>query len=778
LSQETKQSDIPLKDGRLDSWKEIASYLGRSVLTAQRWEKSEGLPVHRHAHEKQASVYAYKAELDAWRTSRGVTASTNGAATEQKTASRLHARLFTWRVLVPMLALLVVVTLVTRSRLRAAKVRWARQEALPAIVQLVYSGWSSKNVVKAYRMGVEAKPYLTDEERTRALPGWVDWPVAIITEPGGVDLVVWTYGGGDTIRYHVDAPATIRIPRTTVQWSARKEGFEPIEGTLDVFVDSLRIVFDRVGDVPANMVRATGGTFFMGLGRLARSSNAAIKPDPAYPTYQVDDYWIDRYEVSNREFKRFVDAGGYANSEYWKEAFVVDGRQLKFAEAMHLFRDRTGRPGPATWESGDFPEGRGDYPVTGVSWFEAMAYAAFSGKSLPSVFHWARAAGIWGSAEIVPRSNFSKDGLAPVGRYRGVNAVGTYDMAGNAKEWCYNGTRGGKFILGGGWNEPIYMFSEVDAQSPYARDDTFGFRLVKYTTPPRPALLASLDYPRRDYGKERPVSDAEFKVIRGFYSYDKSPLRGKVDSVDDSNERWRRETVSFDAAYGGERVTAQLFFPRHVPPPYQLVVNFPGTGGFFMNSSPTELTVLEAATVTSGRALMYPVYKGTFERRSALADGDPQRTDLYREHVLDWYKDVGRTLDYVETRHDLDASRLAFLGFSWGARMAPIFLALDQRLRTAVLASGGLNPLETFPEVDPLNFAPHVTVPVLMLNGKYDNFFPLETSQLPLFRLLGTSEENKRHIVSASGHAVASYAVVQSALEWLDRYLGPVARAP
>src|SRR5262245_32070190 len=63
---------------RLDSWKEIAAYLGRSVLTAQRWEKSEGLPVHRHAHEKQASVYAYKSELDAWRAGRGAPAPSNG----------------------------------------------------------------------------------------------------------------------------------------------------------------------------------------------------------------------------------------------------------------------------------------------------------------------------------------------------------------------------------------------------------------------------------------------------------------------------------------------------------------------------------------------------------------------------------------------------------------------------------------------------------------------------------------------------------------------------
>ena len=56
---------------RLDSWKEIAAYLKRSVRTVTRWEREENLPVHRHLHSKSGSVYAYKAELDAWWTNRG-----------------------------------------------------------------------------------------------------------------------------------------------------------------------------------------------------------------------------------------------------------------------------------------------------------------------------------------------------------------------------------------------------------------------------------------------------------------------------------------------------------------------------------------------------------------------------------------------------------------------------------------------------------------------------------------------------------------------------------
>jgi hypothetical protein len=58
------------EETRLESWKEIAAYLQRNVVTVQRWEKKEGLPIHRHSHNLRSSVYAYPAEIDAWRTSR------------------------------------------------------------------------------------------------------------------------------------------------------------------------------------------------------------------------------------------------------------------------------------------------------------------------------------------------------------------------------------------------------------------------------------------------------------------------------------------------------------------------------------------------------------------------------------------------------------------------------------------------------------------------------------------------------------------------------------
>ena len=139
----------------------------------------------------------------------------------------------------------------------------------------------------------------------------------------------------------------------------------------------------------------------------------------------LDDFFIDKFELTNAEYKKFVDAGGYQEPKYWKIPFVKDGRTLQFREAMQLFRDKTDRLGPATWELGTFASGEDDFPVSGVSWYEAEAYAEFIGKSLPTVFHWFRAADMGIYSDILPASNFSRKGPAKVGTYPGMGPFGT-----------------------------------------------------------------------------------------------------------------------------------------------------------------------------------------------------------------------------------------------------------------------------------------------------------------------------------------------------------------
>ena len=101
--------------------------------------------------------------------------------------------------------------------------------------------------------------------------------------------------------------------------------------------------------------------------------------------FTTDAFLIDKYEVTNKQYKTFIDNGGYREKKYWKPTFIEDGRELEWKDAIARFADRTGRPGPSTWELGDYPDGQDDYPVAGVSWYEAAAYAEFKGDALPTV---------------------------------------------------------------------------------------------------------------------------------------------------------------------------------------------------------------------------------------------------------------------------------------------------------------------------------------------------------------------------------------------------------
>jgi hypothetical protein len=258
-------------------------------------------------------------------------------------------------------------------------------------------------------------------------------------------------------------------------------------------------------------------------------------------------YWLDKYEVTNRQFKEFVDRGGYQKKDHWKEPFVREGRTLSWEEAMAEFKDSTGRPGPSTWELGAYPEGHGDYPVNGVSWYEAAAYAAFAGKSLPTIYHWYNAAGIGIFSDILKLSNFDGKGPTPAGSHRGLTPWGAYDMAGNVKEWCWNAAGDRRHLLGGAWSDPGYMFSAVDAQPPFDRSPTNGLRCVKYTAPVPDEQKASVERLTRDYPTRR-------RLGRDLPGY--RPSTPRQDALNAAIQSGTANTAGaakdcFDAAYGG-----------------------------------------------------------------------------------------------------------------------------------------------------------------------------------------------------------------------------------
>jgi hypothetical protein len=492
---------------------------------------------------------------------------------------------------------------------------------------------------------------------------------------------------------------------------------------------------------------------------------------PGFPPVALDDYWLDRHEVTNEEFKKFVDAGGYENADYWTEPFVGEGREVPREEARARLVDRTGRPGPAGWEFGAYDEGEADLPVGGVSWYEALAYCRFRGKALPTLHHWSAAAHQDQLSDIIPASNFGGEGPAPVGSHPGLGDFGTYDMAGNVREWCWNSSGQARYILGGSWADPSYFFKvDADALAPFSRQPNNGFRCARYEGTVDDAWLEALKPTYAEFSLE-PVGDEIFEAFRRIYAYDRTPLESRVDAVDEGSPHWRRETVSFNAAYGGERVIAHLFLPRNASPPYQAVVWFPGNDVFFVPPGGALASrYLFDFIPRSGRALVYPVYKGTYERRIPFSFAPNEWRDL----IVMWSKDLGRTVDYLEERPDIVADRLGYFGFSAGAVYGPILTAVDDRFDASVLLAGGLFG-ERPPEADAVNFAPRCTVPTLMVNGRDDFNLPFTTSQRPLFELIGTPEEHKRHARLEGGHIPPDrLAIIEEVVGWFDRYLGPV----
>jgi dienelactone hydrolase len=646
--------------------------------------------------------------------------------------------------------------------------RWAHEVALPQISRLADAG----EYIAAFRLAEQAARYIPDDPTLARRRAQISAEVPIATTPPGADIAIREAVAGDRPWVPIgESPVKARIPIGTFHWRISKRGFETLY-TLVTFTERMaanpqpiQFPLDATGSVPPGMVRVP-------------DFKAADLPALFnLPTDSAEQYFIDRFEVTNGQFQKFVDQGGYQKREYWKQKFIQGGRTLSWEEAMREFRDPTGRPGPATWEAGRYPRGQEEFPVTGVSWYEAAAYADFAGKSLPTVYHWYVAAGTDDAADIIPLSNFGTSGPARVGQYQGIGPFGTYDMAGNVKEWCFNETRGQRFILGGAWNESTYMFyTDPDARPAFDRSPNNGFRCVKYTGEIRSELTAPREREVKDSSKDKPVSDDVFGILKNLYSYDRTDVQGKIESVDESPEYWRKEKVSFSSAYGAERLTAYLFLPKNTAPPFQTLIFMPGSAAQVMPSSQNLLDVHHIDfIIKSGRAALYPVWRNTYERRLPGITGTaPLTVNQLREVITQRGKDLGRSIDYLETRKDVDAQKIAYDGWSMGGTDGIYLAAVEGRVKAWILSSASLVRGRGAPEADALNFAPRVHAPVLMMNGRFDYKYTPDT--LLLFRLLGTSEKDKRFVLFETGHNVFTLRpqFVHEALDWLDRYLGPV----
>ncbi|MFC1731113.1 SUMF1/EgtB/PvdO family nonheme iron enzyme [candidate division KSB1 bacterium] len=250
---------------------------------------------------------------------------------------------------------------------------------------------------------------------------------------------------------------------------------------------------------------------------------------PVHTVY-LDSFYIGEYEITNYEYKRFMDDGGYTNSAYW----TVGGFGSYGSEPSYWNN--------STYRGGGIP-GNENFPVVGVSWYESMAYCSWlSAKTgekyrLPTEAEWEKAARgtdqrryPWGNNIDGSYANYSNsgdsydNGMTPVGYYDGSihgsfstndnsSPYGAYDMAGNVYEWVSDwysanyyadspsnnptgpASGSGRVIRGGSWNSlPWEGLRSTFRPAGHPPNNTFnylGFRCVR--VPPAPEITVSID---------------------------------------------------------------------------------------------------------------------------------------------------------------------------------------------------------------------------------------------------------------------------------------------
>jgi cephalosporin-C deacetylase-like acetyl esterase len=271
-----------------------------------------------------------------------------------------------------------------------------------------------------------------------------------------------------------------------------------------------------------------------------------------------------------------------------------------------------------------------------------------------------------------------------------------------------------------------------------------------------------------------PVDEKTYQTFLTHYRYDKIPLNPKVLETTETVD-WVKKKISF-SGIDTDRIIAYLYLPKRSAEPYQCLNWIPHSGvigGSMRTDESAEYSF--GPQIKAGRALLAVVPIGAIERPRKQGFYWPEIESVrYRELVIHYATEFRLGIDYLDTRDDIDMNRLAFVGSSWGSTNTGIIIAaIEPRYHAAIFLAGGIHryAVQMLPEVNPINFAPHIKPPKLLLNGKYDEAFPPETEALPFYKLL---TEPKQLSLLESGHVPPIEKRVPIINKWLDETLGLV----
>ncbi len=602
----------------------------------------------------------------------------------------------------------------------------------------------------------------------------------IKTQQDGVSVSWTAYGQLDEWRFLGKTPLKpTRLPRGILKFKLEKEGYETtyfsssnpslklFNSPFDTGWDLEPINLQPKGSVPDGMIYIQGGNFVPAL------TGSGVDPVFLHPFY------IDKFEVTNKDYKEFLDAGGYSNSQYWVEMdFIKDGVTLSFEEAKKMMVDTTGMTGPAGWEVGTYLQGTENYPVTGISWYEALAFARYKGNILPPMYHWAKAA--FSPDEIVspisPKllkmANFSKVEITNVGQ--GEGAYGTFDMAGNAKEWVWNIFGGRGLTLGGAFDEPTYLASQTAPEPRMNRSQKNGFRTARLINPRdlNPFGDPIETQAPRDLSYYKPMNEEVFNVYARSYQVSSSRPKYTEVYIDDSHPVWIKEKISLDVGYNNEVMDVLIFRPKNSFGPSSPIIIHPGANYY---TTPPEIDEVNPGEfsldflIKSGKTLVWPAWKGSLNRIPENRSSNEDTLRRFRSQFIAWVEDTDKTLDYLETRNDIDSNNIFYLGMSYGALFNTHTLLFEDRYKGAILYVGGAFP--TYPPlVDGINHLPRIKTPFLMLNGEQDYLVPKSAANF-FFQSTGTPSEDKKIIFYDSGHwPLPRNQMIKETLSFIDRY--------
>ncbi len=555
---------------------------------------------------------------------------------------------------------------------------------------------------------------------------------------------------------------------------------ETINADPEVVIDIALLQTDAL---PDGMVYVPGGEYEL------------VNPDiPRAQHADLGDFFIDQYEVSNAEYLEFVELGGYQQGTFWPEDMQNrDGNPIALTELAQIFSDRTGMPGPRGWVERRPRTGQEDWPVANVSWYEASAYCQFRGKRLPSIFEWEKASRDgratnfegnvmpWGynapDTDSRNRANYLSQSPDSKDKYRaGISPFGAYAMAGNVSEWTANPAQEGRAVVGGSFRDPPYVFAETGMHHAAVSLPTLGFRcaMSRSAEANESAVAATLNWRLTvETPAYEPVSRGEFEEFLQFYQYDRLEAEPEIVETVETPD-WTRIQLRYTGPVQSSPVTAYLWLPKNAEPPFQTFLYVPDAGVFYDYSSVFSVERTIGGNIRSGRAAFTVVTRGMIGRDTEPGYTWPAATAVrYRDNMAQRAADIQLGVDYLLSRDDIDPDKLIYAALSWGAATELTQAGIERRTSAIVLIGGGIDHRSrpTRPETDPVNFAPYLDAPTLMVHGRHDEEIQWLTRGLPLWNLL--EEPKELALFDGAGHLPPAEQRTPAINRFLDEYLGP-----